>query len=546
MTREQFFDAFISYGRADGKTLATKLCQHLAEHNLKVWFDQNDIPPAVDWRHQISDGIERAKNLLFIITPHSIHSPYCLQELERANKLNKRIVPLLYVKVPREQRPEALSKLNWIYFRDEVDDFEHSFEQLLSALHQEQEYVEQHVRLYMQALAWSRNQKQNSYLLVGKERISAEAWLKTQFTDTQAPCLPTELHCEFISESKKNANNLMSDVFLSYASEDKEVMEQVRRILMRQGLTIWTNKTDIKSGTQFQREIQKGIEGADNLVYFLSNAGVNSEYCQQELTYARSLSKRIIPLRLERVESSLLPAELQGLQSINLPPLANIEQFQTQTDLLLVVLNQDAYYHQEHKVLLVKALKWKVQNQNPSILLRGHNLNHFSDWLKQAKNHPDYPPVPWQREFVTASEEQPPESSLDVFISYSRSDSDFVRKLNEALQMQGKTTWFDQESIPSGSDYQQELYRGIQMCDNFLFVISPQSVHSPYCEDEVNYAGQLSKRILTIIYQPVSPSELPESLSKVQWIDFNQHSSKFYVNFNELVRTLDTDREPVS
>ncbi len=65
MITEQFFDAFISYARSDGKTLATKLCHHLADHNIKVWFDQNDIPPAVDWRNQISDGIERANtNLL--------------------------------------------------------------------------------------------------------------------------------------------------------------------------------------------------------------------------------------------------------------------------------------------------------------------------------------------------------------------------------------------------------------------------------------------------------------------------------------------------
>ena len=546
MITDQFFDAFISYARADGKTFATKLCHHLAEQNLKVWFDQNDIPPAVDWRHQISYGIERAKNLLFIITPQSVQSPYCLEELETAYNLNKRIIPLLHIRVPREQRPEAIGKLNWIYFQDGSDEFERSFALLLGSLGQAQDYVEQHTRLLIEALNWSRNQKQNSYLLVGKERSSAEAWLKKQFTDTQAPCWPTDLHCEFISESRKNANNLMSDVFLSYASEDKEVIEQVRRILMRHGLTIWRNKTDLKSGSQFQREIQKGIEGADNLVYFLSHAAVDSEYCQQELSYARSMHKRIIPLCIEAVDAASLPAELQGLQYINLPSLSNTAQFLVQSDLLLKALNQDAYYHQQHKVLLVKALKWKEQNQNPSILLRGHNLNHFSDWLDLAKTRHDYPPLPLQTQYISASVQQPVQPSLDVFISYSRSDSDFVRKLNDALQIQGKTTWFDQESIPSGSDFQQELYWGIQGSDNFLFVISPQSINSPYCEDEVNYAGQLNKRIITVVYQAVSPSDLPQRLSKVQWIDFNQHSGKFYVNFNELVRTLDTDREHVS
>jgi hypothetical protein len=72
--------------------------------------------------------------------------------------------------------------------------------------------------------------------------------------------------------------------------------------------------------------------------------------------------------------------------------------------------------------------------------------------------------------FVTESANQPPDSSLEVFISYSRVDSDFARKLNEALQIQGKTTWFDQESIASGTDFQQEIYRGIENSANFLFI----------------------------------------------------------------------------
>ncbi len=488
MKPEILFDVFISYARGDGKTLASQLCQHLAQRNFKSWFDQNDIPPAVDWRNQISDGIEKAHNLLFIITPKSTQSKYCLEELETAYQLNKRIIPVLYIRVPREQRPEAIGKLNWIYFQEGI---------------------------------------------------------KKQFTNSQAPCLPTDIHCEFISESKKNANNLMSDIFLSYAAEDREIMEQVKRILLRQGLTVWTNKTDIKSGKKFQDEINNGIEGSDNLVYLLSNESVKSNYCQQELTYAASLNKRIIPLKLETVEPNLIPKELQGLQYINLPPSSELQLFQAQTAILLKTINQDAYYHQQHKELLVKAIKWNQQKQNPSILLRGHNLNHFSDWLDIAKKRHDYPPVSLQLDYVTASKEQPALPSLDVFISYSRSDSDFVRQLNEALQMQGKTTWFDQESIPSGSDFQQELYRGIQGCDNFLFVISPQSVDSPYCGDEVEFAQQQHKRIITLVYQPIEAKKLHQALAKVQWIDFNSHNGDFYTNFSELVRTLETDRDHV-
>jgi hypothetical protein len=48
-----FFDAFISYGRADSKAFATKLHKELISQGLKVWFDQNDIPLGVDFQNQI-------------------------------------------------------------------------------------------------------------------------------------------------------------------------------------------------------------------------------------------------------------------------------------------------------------------------------------------------------------------------------------------------------------------------------------------------------------------------------------------------------------
>jgi hypothetical protein len=50
------------------------------------------------------------------------------------------------------------------------------------------------------------------------------------------------------------------------------------------------------------------------------------------------------------------------------------------------------------------------------------------------------------RKFIEESLRQPTIFYLEVFISYSRVDSDFARKVNDALQLQGKTTWFDQVS----------------------------------------------------------------------------------------------------
>ncbi|HBB31158.1 MAG TPA: type IV secretion protein Rhs [Cyanobacteria bacterium UBA8803] len=569
----KFCDAFISYGRADSKAFATKLHTRLLEQGFQVWFDQNDIPLGVDFQNQIDDGIEKAHNFLFLIAPHSVNSPYCRKEIELALQRHKRIIPLLHVeqitqdtwqqRFPNGTTEEweaykhkglhssfpnmhpAIGKINWVYFREGIDDFETAFLGLINLLRSHTDYVEKHTQILAKALKWERHQKKTSYLLIGEERPQAEAWLKIHFKDEQPPCVPTDLHCEYITESIKNANNLMTQVFLSYADEDRETMEKIRNSLRRESITVWTNKTDIQTGEPFEEAINRGIEQADNLVFLLSPDSVKSTYCQQELDLALSLSKRIIPLLVRETDPNQVPSALRALQYINLTDNVKEDDYLLDESQLLKIFHQDAAYYNEHKILLTKALKWKRQNENPSILLRGYNLRSAETWLKVAKKRAQQPPTQLQEEFIEESLRQPPLSSLDVFISYSRADSDLARQMNDSLQMQGKTTWFDQESIASGSDFQQEIYRGIKVCDNFLFILSPRSVNSLYCKDEVEYAAQLNKRFVTVLHREVNPSDLHPELAKVQWIDFNQNDGDFNANFNQLVRTLDTDREHV-
>lgn len=570
---QEIQDVFISYGRRDSLEFAAKLNHSLVDRGLNVWFDYDDIPLGVDYQKQIDDGIERTDNFLFIISPHSINSPYCRLEVELALKHQKRIIPLLHVeKISYETWQErnpgggneawaeyqakglhdhfqnmhpTIRKINWIYAREGKDSFDAAVAGLLDIFDRHKEYVRQHTTFLIKALEWERQQKRSLYLLTGEDRLKAEDWLKVRFKDSQPPCIPTDLHCEFITESRKNADNLMTEVFLSYAEEDRTTAEKIRNSLRREGFTVWMSTTDIHAGADFQQVIDRGIEDADNIVYLLSSAAVRSSWCQHELDYALALHKRIIPVRAEAVDPESIPPGIQGLQYIDLTDNLQETDYQQDESQLVRILRQDAVYHETHKLLLTKALKWERQQHNPTILLRGYNLHQAEAWLKVATQTPAYPPLPLQKTFIEESLRQPPGVSLDVFVSYSRADSGFARKLNDALQVHGKSTWFDQESIASGSDFQQEIYRGIENSDNFLFILSPRSVHSPYCADEVEYAAKLNKRFITVLHQAVNPADLHPELAKVQWIDFNQQDGDFYANFNQLLRTLDTDRDHV-
>lgn len=534
-----YYDTFISYARKDSKELCIKINQRLQQEGLKVWFDLNDIPHGVDWQVQIDQGITHAHNFLFVISPYSVESPHCRLEIELAVKLNKRILPLVHIDIEKNKRLMQLmhpiiQKTHWLKSSDNFKS-ETSIEELLETIKKHEDYVQQHTQYLVSGLLWQNHQKQTQYLLIGEDREKAEKWLQVKFNDVeQQPCLPTDLHCEYICESTKNANNLFTQVFISANEKHELARDKLVKYLHRQGITTWTNKSDSHSGIQLKTQIDRGIEGADNFICLLSNDSVKNDDTQRELEHAIKYHKRIIPIFLNKVEWDLIPQAIQELKYLdNLEP-DNLAK-------LVKILKEEELYYQKHKLLLVKALKWQSQNRNRSLLLRGYNLQQFEAWFDNADSRKIHGPLRIQSQFLQASKEHTTEEVLDVFISYSRADADFARQINDKLQELGKTTWFDQESIAVGEEFKKEIEKGIEACDNFVFIISPRSVNSLYCCHEVEHALQFNKRFITILVKQVDTEDLHPALSKVQWIDFSQ--GDFWLYFNELVRVLDTDRE---
>ena len=66
----------------------------------------------------------------------------------------------------------------------------------------------------------------------------------------------------------------------------------------------------------------------------------------------------------------------------------------------------------------------------------------------------------------------------EVFISYAREDQGFARDLNATLQKLQRDTWIDWRSIPDSAQWRAEIFAAIEAADNFLFIISPDSVRS--------------------------------------------------------------------
>ena len=203
--------------------------------------------------------------------------------------------------------------------------------------------------------------------------------MEKRFADGQPPNTPTDLQCEFICESTRNANNLMTQVFISYTLDDKTFMVKLRQTLMRHHITVWMVQADYDSQTQmaFQEETKDSIEGADNFIYLISPASVQSDICEQQLEYAFSLNKRIIALQLADIDvaplAKIAPSWQPGVQSGALlvtrsAPLSKIAQSWQLIDFRQHAEHYrdcaDKLLHELHEDAQAKALKWQRQNYN--------------------------------------------------------------------------------------------------------------------------------------------------------------------------------------
>lgn len=178
-----------------------KLYTALSAEQRDVWVDWEDIPLTANWWQEICAAIEAADTFIFIISPDSITSEVCRDEIEHAVKNNKRFVPLLYrdiSSVDKNLVHYAVHAHNWIPFTDEAA-FDACVKSLTTALNTDLEHVRKHTMLLVRAREWENRARSDSYLLTGAEVTEYSRWLE-KGRDKEPK--PTELQLDYVLASQ--------------------------------------------------------------------------------------------------------------------------------------------------------------------------------------------------------------------------------------------------------------------------------------------------------------------------------------------------------
>ena len=133
-----------------------------------------------------------------------------------------------------------------------------------------------------------------------------------------------------------------------------------------------------------------------------------------------------------------------------------------------------------------------------------------------------------------------------LFISYSRRDEPFVRRLATSLAHSGANLWLDVESIPAGSNWSSSIQEGLDITELMLLVISQESMASENVANEWQYFIDQKKPIIPLL---LKPTKIHFQINRLEYVDFHSQSydaalQKLYAELGRKGITLNAANTP--
>lgn len=119
-----------------------------------------------------------------------------------------------------------------------------------------------------------------------------------------------------------------------------------------------------------------------------------------------------------------------------------------------------------------------------------------------------------------------------TFISYTRSDQVFARRLYDDLRSAGIDVWLDQNDIKPGEPWDESVAAALKESTAFIVILTPESVASRSVLDEISYALSEKKRVVPVLLRDC---EIPYRIARLHYTDFQAHHASA---LKHLVSTL--------
>jgi len=123
---------------------------------------------------------------------------------------------------------------------------------------------------------------------------------------------------------------------------------------------------------------------------------------------------------------------------------------------------------------------------------------------------------------------------IRIYLSYVRSDFDFVRKLSYELEKLGLSYWLDIEHIGASDDPRPLILSALEECQVLFLVASKEALESKRVQSEYSHFLSKNKSVVPLVVQ--SGATLSPELKKLSHVDFTLFD--FQRSFDNLRREL--------
>lgn len=267
-----------------------------------------------------------------------------------------------------------------------------------------------------------------------------------------------------------SGNSKPGYAFISYSSKDMDLRNEVLASLKENGIATWSAPDDIPSGKQYYEQVNEAITECSCLVLILTEASQISLWVEKEVSYAIARGKPIVPVCKNQVALD---------------------------DNMAFYLNQNQIFYISDFSSRSAAMTLFAKTVRETII---HYTSSAVDRRETAAVHKPsgFRALP---ETQGSDEPQAPKAYLGdkpyIFISYCHDNEKRVQKFIAALQKK-YNVWFD-EGVHYGHEWEVEIAAKLRDCSLFLFMITPESLESPNCMDELYHARKRSKPFVNIM-----------------------------------------------
>lgn len=248
---------FLSYSRQD-VSLVDKLTIALQQRGVRVWRDLEEIQAGASWMQEIAKGLKGASALIYVGSQHSAHSEWMNAEVVAFLGQGKLIIPIIADDAAVDAMPPLLRQYQWLDLRH---GFERAVDRIVEALRDE--------------------------VTIG------------------APV-------------QKKAKQSKGYVFVSYAEEDADFVEQLKVFMKEHGYAYWDyEESDRDYHSQLFLELEGVIKEAVATLSVLSEAWKRSKWTVKEYFFSEEIGIPVFLLRAKEIGPTLAIA---GIPYIDFVP----------------------------------------------------------------------------------------------------------------------------------------------------------------------------------------------------------------------------------